>query len=405
MTEVAAGSPTAVKLYSVALFQETIRLGTFRKNLSGPTPQQSAAEMKAKGQTSPGYPFVQITDLSKGAGEQVSVDLFNIVKVRPTMGDRKLAGRLGQLSTSSMDIKINQMRGGVEAGGKMSQQRTKHNLRSIAKANLAGWNARAQDQLAQVHVAGARGYQDDDEWVVPLASDPEFAEICVNPVLPPTRNRRMFAGDATSVANLDTNDVLTLNTFDRLRAKLGNMPFPMQPIRMEGDAQSEEDPLYCIYVSENVWYQLQIQTGEQSWRKFLTDAKARAEGWNHPLFKGSTGYWAGFLIKKMKRSIRFPAGSIVQEYDANDVSQPVTAAVATERCFILGAQALGMAYGAHEQSAYHFSWHEETEDHGNIKEISTASMMGYAKIRFKGTDGQPTDHGVMTLDVYAPEVT
>lgn len=405
MTEVAAGSAVAVKLYSVALFQEQLRLGTFRKNLTGPAPQQAAAEMKAKGQTDPGYPFVRITDLAKGAGERVSVDLFNIVNVRPTMGDRKLAGRLGHLSTSSMDIKINQMRGGVESGGKMSQQRTVHNLRSIAKANLAGWNARIQDQLAQVHIAGARGYQDDGEWAVPLAADPEFADICVNTVLPPTRNRRMFAGDATSVANLDTNDVLTLNTLDRIRARIGNMAYPMQPIKLAGDPEGDEEPLYCLYVTENVWYQLQIQTGEHSWRKFLADAKARASGWNHPLFMGTAGYWAGILIKKMKRSIRFPAGSTVVEYDASDVAQNVTAAVATERCFLLGAQALGMAYGAHEQSQYHFSWHEETEDHGNIKEISTASMMGYAKIRFTGSDGAPTDFGVMTIDCYAPDVT
>lgn len=402
MTEVAAGSATAVKLYSVALFQEQLRLGTFRKNLTGPAPQQSAAEMKAKGQTDPGYPFVRITDLAKGAGERVSVDLFNIVNVRPTMGDRKIAGRLGHLSSSSMDIKINQMRGGVEAGGKMSQQRTVHNLRSIAKANLAGWNARAQDQLAMVHTAGARGYQDDGEWVIPIAADPEFNEIVVNPVLPPTRNRRHFAGDATSVANLDTNDLLTLNGIDRIRAKLDNMPFPMQPIKLANDPEAEDEPLYCLYVTPNVWYQLMIATSGQNWRSFITDAKARAAGWNHPLFMGTAGYWAGILIKKMKRAIRFPSGSSVVEYDASDVAQNVTAAVDTERCFLLGAQAVAMAYGSMESSGYHFSWNEELEDHKNIKEISTASMMGYSKIRFTGSDGAPTDFGVMTVDCYAP---
>jgi N4-gp56 family major capsid protein len=404
MTEVAIGSNLAVKLFSVALFQEQFRLGTFRKNLTGPAPKQAAAEAKAKGQTSPGMPFVRITDLAKGAGDEVTVDLFNVVMIRPTMGDRKLAGRLGHLSSNSMNIKINQMRGGVEAGGKMSQQRTVHNLRNIAKANLAGWNARAQDQLAMIHVAGARGYQDDGEWVIPVAADPEFAEITVNPVLPPTRNRRLFAGDATSVANLDTNDILTLTGLDRIRALIDDMPFPMQPVSLAGDPQGEENPLFVFYVSPRVWHQIQIATGERSWNKFISDARARASGWNHPLFMGEPGYWNGILIKKMKRSIRFPAGSTVVEYDASDVAQNVTAAVATDRCFLLGAQALGCAYGAMEQSGYHFSWNEETEDHKNIKEISTSSMMGQAKIRFTGSDGLPTDFGVMTVDCYAPAV-
>jgi N4-gp56 family major capsid protein len=391
MTEVAIGSNLAVKLFSVALFQEQFRLGTFRKNLTGPAPKQSAAEAKARGQTSAGMPFVQITDLAKGAGDEVTVDLFNVVMIRPTMGDRKLAGRLGHLSSNSMNIKINQMRGGVEAGGKMSQQRTVHNLRNIAKANLAGWNARAHDQISMIHVAGARGYQDDGEWVIPPAADPEF-------------NRRLFAGDATSVANLDTNDLLTLTGIDRIRAQIEDSPFPMQPVQLAGDPQLGENPLYVLYVTPRVWHQIQIATGERSWTKFMVDAKARAAGWNHPLFMGEPGYWNGILIKKMNRSIRFPAGATVVEYDASDVAQNVTAAVATDRCFLLGAQALGCAYGAMEQSGYHFSWNEETEDHKNIKEISTSSMGGCAKIRFTGSDGLPTDFGVMTIDCYAPAV-
>lgn len=404
MTEVAIGSNLAVKLFSVALFQEQFRLSTFRRNLTGPAPKQSAAEAKARGQTSAGMPFVRITDLAKGAGDEVTVDLFNVVQIRPTMGDRKLAGRLGHLSSNSMNVKINQMRGGVEAGGKMSQQRTVHNLRNIAKANLAGWNARTQDQVAMIHVAGARGYQDDGEWVIPVAADPEFSEMMVNPVLPPTRNRRLFAGDATSVANLDTNDILTLTGIDRIRAQIEDTAFPMQPVQLAGDPQLGENPLYVLYVTPRVWHQIQIATGERSWTKFMTDAKARASGWNHPLFMGEPGYWNGILIKKMNRSIRFPAGSTVVEYDASDVAQNVTAAVATDRCFLLGAQALACAYGAMEGSDYHFSWNEETEDHKNIKEISTASMMGCAKIRFTGSDGAPTDFGVMTIDCYAPAV-
>lgn len=402
MTTIATNSPLTVKYYSVALFNESLRRGTFRKNLTGPAPKQSAAEMKAKGQTPPEMPFITITDLASGAGDRVSVDLFNTSRGKPTMGDRKIAGRLMNLSSSSMEIKINQCRGGIETGGRMTNKRTKYNLRTLAKANLAGWNARLYDQIAQVHVAGARGTQDDDEWVVPLATDPEFADIVVNDILPPTRNRRFFAGDATSVTNLDTADILTLDDIDRIRMQLGEMAFTLQPIELEGDGQAEDDPLYVMYVTERVWFNIQRSTTGQNWRTFTANALERSKGFNHPLFRGTPGMWSGILIKKMRRAIRFSTGDTVKEYDASDVPQDVTANVGFDRCILMGGQALATAYGASEGSGYHFGWHEEMSDHDNIREISSSSMSGTSKIRFTGTDGAPTDHGVITIDCYAP---
>jgi N4-gp56 family major capsid protein len=401
-TQITTTSPLAVKLFSIALFNESLRLGTFRKNLTGPSPKSGAAEMKMKGQSPPEYPFVNITDLSSGAGDRVSVDLFNIIGGKPVMGDRKLAGRMMGLTSSSMEIVINQCRGGVETGGKMSQKRTKHQLQTIARANLAGWNARLYDQLAMVHVSGARGTQNDGEWIVPLTTDADFADICVNPVLAPTRNRRFFAGDATSVTNLDTADILTLDNIDRIRMQLDEMPFTLQPIKLEGDVAAEDSPLYCLYVTSKVWFNIERSTTGQNWRTFLAASLQRTKGFDNPLFLGDTGMWAGILIKKMRRGIRFTAGDTVVEYDASDVAQNVTAAVGFDRCFLLGGQALGIAYGASEGSGYHFGWREETTDHGNIKEISSSSMSGMAKIRFTGTDGAPTDHGVATIDCYVP---
>lgn len=409
MSQVAAGSPIANRLMSVALFGETYRKATFSRINCGPAPKQADAEGKARGQSSPDYPFVEIRDLSKTAGERVTVDLFHTVNMKPVMGDRKLAGKMGHLNSSSAEIQINQYRGGVESGGRMSQQRTLHNLRSISKANLAGWNARLKDQLTLVHVAGARGMQDDREWVVPLATDPEFADIMVNPVLPPTRNRRFFASNATSVANLDTNDILSLSDIERLRAIIDYMPFPMQPVKLDGDPQADEEPLYVLYVDSLVWHQIRVASGDRNWSTFLQNAFNRAKDFkSHPLFTGSPGMWSGILIKKMRRSIRWNAGQTVVEYDSSDVAQNVTAAVSTSRSFLLGAQALNIAYGAHggdKQSGYHVNWHEEVTDHGNIREISTSFMGGAAKNRFVGSDGAITDWGVMTIDSYAPVIT
>jgi hypothetical protein len=118
---------------------------------------------------------------------------------------------------------------------------------------------------------------------------------------------------------------------------------------------------------------------------------------------GEVGMWNSILVKKMRRTISWAASSSAKEYDGSDVEQTVTtAAVAIERCFILGAQALAWAWGSDSMSDYHYSWHEEWTDHENIHEISTRSVSGCAKLKFTGTDGAPYDHGVITVDVYAP---
>lgn len=402
MTIIATGSALARKLYSVALFSQAIRGPSFRKNMIGPAPKQKAAEAKLKGQTSPDYPFVQVNDLSKTAGEKVSVDLFNIVSGKPVMGDAKLAGKMMGLTSSSMDITINQYRAGVDPGGRMTQQRTVHDLRGIALANLEGYMNRLEDQLCFVHVAGQRGYQNDRDWVVPLESDGDFTSIMVNTVMPPSRNRRFFGGNATTASNIDSADIININDLDRLRANIDDMAFPMQPIRMEGDPDSDENPLYVMYVTGRQWYQLQISTATQNWRTFLANAHARSAGFNHPLFKGETGMWAGIVVKKMRRAIRFGVGQNVKELDASDVSQNVVAAVATDRALLMGAQALALVYGRHAKSDYYVSWHEEETDHGNVIEFSAATMGGKSKLRFTDPDGNLTDHGVITVDSYAP---
>lgn len=403
-TVIGTNHPQARKLYSVALFAATQRMNSFRKNLIGPAPKQSDAERKLKGQTSPDYPFVQVNDLSKTAGDKVSVDLFNVVRGKPVMGDKKLAGRMMGLTSSSMDIQINQTRGGVDPGGRMTQQRTLNNLRGIAKANLASWNSRLDDQLCLVHAAGARGFQDDADWVVPLESDPDFGEIVVNSIKPPTSNRRLFAGDATSAANIDSADILSLNDIDRIRTTIDELPFPLQPIKLKGDPAADEDPLYVLFVSPRVWHQLLIDSTGQNIRDFHANAHARSQGFKHPLFMGNVGMWNGILVKKTYRSIRFPTGSNVVEVDAALNETTVQTTVDVDRSILLGAQALGIVFGRHSKTGYYYNWHEEETDHGNTVEFSTASMAGKAKLRFDDPDGVPTDHGVITIDSHAPGV-
>ena len=411
-TNIPYGSALARKVFGAALFAAVQVKPGFMNLLTGPAPKQAEAESKLKGQTSADYPIVRVTDLSKGAGASVSVDLFNNLNGKPTMGDKRIAGRLMGLDYSSMDVQINQYRGGADAGGRMSQQRTVWNLRGIAMASLSNWSGRLEDQLALVHLAGARGTQNNSDWVIPLSTDSDFATIMVNSVVAPTANRKFYANDATLPSNLDTSDILTLTDFDRIASVLKDALVPMQSIQIKGDVYAWNDPLWVAFVTNRQWLYLQTRTGEKGWRSFLQNAyERRANGMRHPLFYGDVGMWAGILIRPMNRlAIRFAAGDTVA-YDSGTTSfssSNATASVATDRCIILGAQALLKCYGQHQGSEYYYSWHEVKVDHDNAIETSVAMMGGVAKTRFTvsdGTNGIATDYGVACIDSYAPDPT
>lgn len=408
-TQVPIGSPLARKAYSVGLFSRVQHSPGFMNLLSGEMPKQGSFASKAKGQTSPDYPIVKAGDLTKGAGDTVSIDLFNILQGKPTMGDKRIAGRMMNLSYSSMDVRIDQTRGGADSGGRMTQKRTVHNLRSIASNGLQAWMQRLEDQTTLVHLAGARGSQDTTDWVVPNAIDPEFSEILVNPIKAPTKNRYFAANDATDVSDMGTNDALTFQDIERINAQMRESVVPLQSIRIKGDERAWNDPLWAMFVTERQWLYLKSRTSQTQWRQAVQNALERkTAGVKHPLFDNyETLMWDGMLIKRMNRyAIRFNTGdTVVTDSGGTDgktyTETNKTVAVPTDRAIIVGAQALAKAYGK-SNSDYFYDWSEEEVDHGNSVEIVGAAMGGTAKIRFK-IDGVDTDHGVAVVDSYAPD--
>lgn len=410
-TNIPIGSPLARKVYSVGLFSRVQHAPGFMNLLSGEMPKEGSFAAKTKGQTSPDYPIVKAGDLSKGAGDAVSIDLFNILQGKPVMGDTRIEGRMMQLTYSSMDVRIDQVRGGADSGGRMTQKRTVHNLRSISMAGIQAWMQRLEDQTALVQLAGARGAQSTTDWVVPTQSDNDFNSIMVNAVKAPTKNRYFAANDATTPADIGTNDALTLQDIDRIVAQLRESPSVIQSIKVKGDERAWNEPLWVMFVTERQWLYLQSRTGQTTWRSAVTNAFERksSTGSNkHPLFDAyETIMWNGVLIKRLSRyAIRFLAGDgvVVDTGGADGGTYTESTVVTTQpvdRAIIVGAQALAKAYGK-SASDYFYDWSEKEVDHGNSVETVTSSMNGSAKIRFK-IDGADTDFGVAVVDSYAPD--
>ena len=436
-TTIPVGSDLARKVYGAALFARIIQAPSFHKSLIGPAPGQGEAESKLKGQTAPTMPVVRVTDLSKANGDKVSVDMFDTVNGEPLIGDRNAEGTGEKLSSSSMDVRIDLLTKGVDAGGKMANQRTIHNLRGIAMAQLEGYFTRLYDQLTIVHAAGARGSMTGRDWILPkqwqattgTTAQANFADILVNDVKAPSYNRHFVVDTASTgniiqggaqLASVGTGDIMDLNHIDTLSLILDDLEQPIPPVKIADDPAANDEPIKAVlWVTPRQWWQMKTTGGTSNvWRTFLQNAWVRKSyGSKHPLFSGEPGLWNGILVRQLPRyTVRFVASERVKHitaanrYAGTETDVTVNSAMSTthavERAILMGGQALAMVYGKNAASGGLLAWHERPYNLDRALEVFGDAMFGMAKLRFNYTDSagnvEPTDYSCIAVDSVVP---
>lgn len=414
-TTVATGAAQAISLQSVGIFSAHMQRLTQLNRLTGKMPTEPEKDNPLRYHSTPKMPIVRCMDLSKNAGDEIKFDFVQPISMYPIMGDAVAEGRGAAIVFANDSLKINQSRVPVSAGGRMSQQRTVHRLRTLARNAAQGIMDRVGDQRALVHMAGARGVHQSMEWAVPLASHAKFAEIMVNLVKAPTKNRHYMStgsgiepitagGGELTIA---TSDVMNMDVCDALRATLDTMQLAPPPVEFEGDKMASDAPLRVLLVSAEQYLSF-VQSG--NFRVLQSNAMARSsQAGNNPIFTGDAGLWNGILVVKMPKPIRFTAGASYA-YCASLTSETETTVTipssfstthAVDRALLLGGQALAEAWGNSESGAPFF-WSEEKLDHGNQLEICVGNIGGMSKVRFTvdyGDGGmQPTDYGVIAID-------
>jgi hypothetical protein len=421
-TSVPAGSNLALTQYSVAVSAQMIRAPGNLSAMTGPAPKQADAEATLKQQTDAGMPFVRITDLaSSPKGDKVTVDAFNVVGGKPIMGDRNAEGLGKRLSSSSFNVLIDLATFNVDAGGKMSRQRTRHELRRIAKAEVLAYFPRFIWQRAIVHCAGARGSQTGSSWDVPLSTDTDFADIMVNTVKAPTYNRHYVVNGTgltrggLQLNSIATTDDWTLANLDNLALILDNMETKIPPPRISGDAQAYDAPLKGILmmppgaynqlitdVSSSTSNLRAFQAAVQDRQKYVKDSA---------VFMGECGIWRGILVKKMEHTIKFDASdtttvkyiAVANRLTETESTASIPALSGThhvERSILFGAQSLARAEGASNAGTI-ASIIENTYNAGRNYEYLGEFMGGEAKFRHQfpneNGDAEYTDN-CMVID-------
>lgn len=359
-TIIGFGDPKAQKKWSGNLFIATMSKSYFDRKFIGESDE---------------YPIQRLTDLESDAGDNISFDLSVQLRNKPTYGDNRLQGKEENLRFFSDSIYIDQMRHGVNAGGKMTRKRTVHNVRNVGKNRLSDYWAKFIDQMFYIYLSGHRGINDN------FYEDVAWAGHANNPIQAPDTDHLIYADTATSKATITASMKMTRALIERAEVKASMMAAvspdnaQLLPIMINGEAH------YVTVMSKFQAHDL--RTADTTGWLDIQKAAATAEGRNNPIFKGGLGMIKNVVLHEHEDVIRF------SDYGAGGN-------VAAARALFMGRQAGVVAFGS--TGGFRFSWAEETQDHGNEQVISSGVIMGVKKTRFNNRD-----FGLLAIDTAAKD--
>jgi N4-gp56 family major capsid protein len=321
-------------------------------------------------------PIQTLLNLENDAGDTVTYDLVMQLKMQPIEGDNILRGKEEDLKFYTDQISIDQARGGVNTGGKMTRKRTLHDLRKIARQKQTDWWARVFDELFFMYLSGRRGVNADYIYAQ------DYIGFAGNALMAPDSMHLLYGGAANSKASMTAADIFDLRLIDRAQARANTMGGGTQGIpAIEPCMIDGEEHFVCVM---HPWqeYSVRTNTNQGQWLD-IQKAAAAAEGRNNPIFKGNCGKYNDVVLQKHKAVI------LSNDYGAG---QNVNSA----RALFLGRQAGIVAFGS-AGTGLRFDWHEEQEDRGNQVVITTSSIFGIKKTAFT-IDGVSRDFGLIALD-------
>lgn len=369
-TIVGVGDAKAVKKFGGFLAVDVGRESYFNKKMMG---------VGADAQT----PIQTLLELQNDSGDTITYDLVMGLKGQGTEGDKMLRGNTEDMKFYSDSLSIDQMRHGVNTGGKMSRKRTIHDMRKLAKSRLTQWWARLFDELFFIYLSGRRAGNSD------FILGAEYAGFAGNPVVAPDNMHLLYGGAATSKATMTAADQFDLTILDKAQARArtmggGSSGIPsIEPCMIEG----EEHFVAVLHPWQEYAMRKNANTGQ--WMD-IQKAAAGAEGRNSPIFKGNNGKYNDVVLHTHKAVI------LADDFGAGQN-------VRSARALFMGRQAAVVAFGS-AGTGLRFDWNEDTEDHGNQLVITTGAIFGIKKTAFV-IDGVSRDSGVIALDTAVVDPT
>lgn len=355
-------SPETVKLWSKKLHVEALKK-TYFKRFVGSDDRSLIQE---------------ITDLKKSAGDRVRVQLNKLLTGAGVLGDAILKGNEESLSFFTDDLLIDQLRHAADAGGRMTQQRTLHDLRTICMNRLSDWMAQRWDRAFMLQLAGYTGTEVSEFGEVYDGTDVRYTGQ--NATLAPSANRHFFSeAGATADEDLDaTGDNMALSLIDDLVKEAKEASPQIKPVRTAGGEY------YVMFLHPRQVRDLRQDASTAG--NWFDIQRARIEGGeldSNPIFTGALGIYNGVILHE---STRVPQG----------VNSSTGAPIANvRRAIFAGAQAGAVAFGKGD-SAGSMNYAEELDDYGNQLGVAAGCICGIKKTRYDGED-----FGTLVLSTWA----
>jgi N4-gp56 family major capsid protein len=238
--------------------------------------------------------------------------------------------------------------------GLYEEQKTQINMRRDAKDALAEWLSTFIDTSLFGVLTGVK---------------PPFADANYKfPLTPPSADRIVYGGSATSEAGIAAADTFTADLIGKAkRMATADENTAIRPINVNG---------HSTYVMVIDPFQARDLRNDTKWIEAQKHANVRGE--KNPIFSGAMGMYDGVVIHEHNRVPRTATGA-----SSGKVGHAL----------FLGAQAVVFAEGEAPR------WVEKKFDYENKYGVACGRMFGLQKAQFKfnGSTNPATDFGVINV--------
>jgi N4-gp56 family major capsid protein len=362
-TSYGVNNALAVKAWAKKLFVEALKQTRYEQ-FKGKTGTDSLVTLK--------------TEMSKSAGDRVTIGLRMQLLGTGVQGDNTLEGQEEALVTYSDNLFIDQLRHAVRSSGKMSEQRVPFEVRDEAKAGLQDWWADRIDASLFNQLAGATTQQTQANAAQSTTTDIRFTGLQA-PIAPTALTGIVICdqnGGNTTEASLSNTFILNLTDLDRVVAKAKTATPAIRPLSVSGDK------MFVAFIHPNQTFQLRKNTNTGQWVDIQKAMMTGGKIGDNPIITGLLGVYNNTMLVE---DVRVPC-----------VASSVSSSTNFRRGIFCGAQAAAMGFGQ-GNSSQTMQWTEEMFDYGNQLGVEAGMIWGLKKMVFNAND-----FGTIVMSSYAP---
>lgn len=397
-TQFPYGHALAVKKMSVALFHE-YRVKTFFENYLGGTGTINKPVPN---------PIRIVDDVKTDGGLSVTIDLLSDITGNAVYGADVLAGKEKPIAGYSQEIKLDQVRQGVDLGSRRDRKALKHDLRMFGKDSLQKYFSRWQDQYMMFMLTGVVPNQkaattvgtttvananfdalNPTELLAWLTATTDFAGNTIQKPYTGTYYSSgvytsdvytPYTGSVLGANNVDfaSTEIASLEWLEYLGYRLQNEATPPTPL-----TEVRGKPMWLLLLDSKAMTDL--RTGMGGTKKVIDMQQYKNE--IGPIADRVDFAWGNLMVCEYNRIIR--AHGAVSSDDTT-----------LSYNLILGADAGCLLRGTDPDTGNPMIWTEEKGDHGDKPKIGGGLVGGFNVTMFnsirKGCRIAPTYFGAAT---------